>query len=74
MITTENAAEIIQRLGGPTEIAKLCDISAQAVSQWVHNGIPKARRQFLELARPDVFGKPKRAKQATQVTQATQAT
>ena len=68
MTTTENAAEIIQRLGGPTRIAELCDISAQAVSQWVHNGIPKARMQFLELARPDVFGKPKRPKQATSAT------
>lgn len=50
-----NATEIIQRLGGPTKTAELCEVTTQAVSQWQHNGIPKARLKFLELARPDVF-------------------
>lgn len=61
-----NATEIIQRLGGTSKTAALCEVSAQAVSQWNRNGIPKARMQFLQLARPDVFPKPKRAKPAPQ--------
>lgn len=47
-------AQLIDRLGGPVALATLCDVSSQAVSQWKRYGIPKARRQFLRLARPDV--------------------
>lgn len=50
-----NDTEIIQRLGGPTKTAELCEVTTQAVSQWQRNGIPKARLQFLRLARPEVF-------------------
>ncbi|WP_440966118.1 hypothetical protein ACL58G_07780 [Massilia sp. GER05] len=50
-----NATEIIQRLGGVTKTAALCEVTAQAVSQWHRNGIPKAQVKFLRLARPDVF-------------------
>jgi hypothetical protein len=50
-----NATEIIQRLGGPTKAAALCEVTTQAVSQWHRNGIPKAQMKFLRLARPDVF-------------------
>lgn len=50
-----NATEIIQRLGGVTKTAALCEVTAQAVSQWHNNGIPKAQLKFLRLARPDVF-------------------
>lgn len=50
-----NASEIIQRLGGVTKTAALCEVTVQAVSQWHRNGIPKARVKFLRLARPDVF-------------------
>jgi len=47
--------EIIERLGGTTKTAVLCEVSAQAVSQWRLNGIPKAQRKFLRAVRPDVF-------------------
>lgn len=50
-----NATEIIRKLGGPARAAVLFEISIQAVSQWQQNGIPKARLQYLRLARPDVF-------------------
>jgi len=50
-----NATEIIQRLGGTTKTAALCEVTAQAVSQWHANGIPKTQLKFLRLARPDVF-------------------
>ena len=55
------ATEIIERLGGPTKTAAICEVSPQAVVQWRENGIPKAQRKFLLLARPDVF----KRKQAT---------
>lgn len=52
---TMNPNLIIDRLGGTGELAKLCRVSAQAVSQWRWKGIPPARLMFLELLRPDVF-------------------
>lgn len=51
----QNPTEIIQRLGGTTKTAVLCEVSPQAVSQWHENGIPKAQLKFLKLARPDAF-------------------
>jgi hypothetical protein len=50
-----NATELIQRLGGATKTAVLCEVSVQAVSQWRKNGVPKAQLRFLRLKRPDVF-------------------
>lgn len=49
------AIEVIKRLGGNAEAATLCEISPAAVSQWRHNGIPKAQLKFLKAVRPDVF-------------------
>lgn len=65
MFTSE---EIIQRLGGPSEVSKICQCSPQAVSQWfgidhstgVKREIPKARLMYLKLLRPDVFKQPKK--------------
>jgi hypothetical protein len=48
-------SQIIDRLGGTTEVAKLCEVTKGAVSQWRTNGIPKAQRNYLRLLRPDVF-------------------
>jgi hypothetical protein len=50
-----NATEIIQRLGGPTKAAVICEVTVQAVSQWHRNGIPKHQLKFLKLAHPEVF-------------------
>jgi hypothetical protein len=55
---------IIDRLGGPTKVAELCEIKVPSVCEWRHNGIPKARLMYLRLARPDVFGPPTEAKAA----------
>jgi predicted transcriptional regulator len=55
--TTLEPKEVIERLGGNARTAELCEISPGAVSQWVHNGIPKAQLKFIKLARPDVFKK-----------------
>ena len=47
--------KIIDALGGTNSVAELCQVSAQAVSQWRTDGIPKARLMFLELAKPEIF-------------------
>lgn len=48
-------SEIIDRLGGTTEVARICQIKPPSVSEWRVTGIPPARRQYLELLRPDAF-------------------
>jgi len=53
-----NDTEIIDALGGTAAVAALCDVKQPSVSQWRTDGIPKARRQFLELLRPDLFKAP----------------
>ena len=52
----KTASELIDALGGTAATAKLCRVKPPSVSQWRKQGIPGARRQFLELVRPDVFG------------------
>lgn len=48
--------KIIDTLGGATAVARLCGgISPQAVSSWRRAGIPRARRMYLELLRPEAF-------------------
>ena len=49
------ANRAIDLLGGTTKVARLCKIRAPSVSDWRKYGIPSARRQYLELLRPDVF-------------------
>jgi hypothetical protein len=55
--------KIIAALGGTSEVAKLCECTPQAVSQWFgidpetgeQREIPKARLMYLKAVRPDVF-------------------
>lgn len=54
-------SEIIDRLGGTLAVANLCKIKPPSVSDWRKKGIPKARRQFLELLKPAAFRKRRRA-------------
>jgi hypothetical protein len=54
-VNSDDSGKIIDALGGTGEVAKLCEVTDAAVSQWRRDGIPKARLQFLRLARPDVF-------------------
>lgn len=52
-------------MGGTAKVAALCKVSMAAVSQWRDDGIPDARRMYLELKFPHVFPqaeKPKRRK------------
>jgi hypothetical protein len=52
---TPTPTEIIDRLGGISEVARLCEIKPPSVHEWKERGIPKARLMFLKLARPEVF-------------------
>lgn len=52
---TQDPNLIIDRLGGTSETARLCEIEPASVSEWRKNGIPKARLMFLKAVRPDVF-------------------
>ncbi|MEO8391194.1 hypothetical protein [Polaromonas sp.] len=62
-ITPIDDEQIINDLGGPSEVARLCETSPQAVSQWygLHpktkepRHIPNSRLMFLKLVRPNVF-------------------
>lgn len=49
------SSEVIDAMGGTGEVARLCEVSDAAVSQWRKYGIPKAQLKFLRLARPDIF-------------------
>lgn len=51
-------SEIIDELGGTAAVARLCEVSMPSVSEWRRKGIPRARLQFLRIARPDVFKAP----------------
>ena len=52
---TENPNTIIDRLGGTSEVARLCEVKPPSVSEWRHKGIPRAQLKFLKAVRPDVF-------------------
>lgn len=57
-------SDLIDKLGGPAVVARLLEVTPQAVSQWRGKGIPRARMMYLRLVRPDLFPpKPEAAKQ-----------
>ena len=39
--------QIINLLGGVTKVAKMCEVSLPAVSQWKSSGIPRDKLMFL---------------------------
>lgn len=49
--------QIIDALGGTSEVARLCEVTPGAVSQWrdPDKRIPPAQLRFLRAVRPDVF-------------------
>ena len=47
--------KIITALGGTSKVAKMCNVSPAAVSQWRTDGIPDARMMYLRLMHPEVF-------------------
>lgn len=50
-----NDSQIIDQLGGNAALAKLFNVSSQAVSKWRTEGIPDARLMYLRLAYPRIF-------------------
>lgn len=46
----EDHSKLIDMLGGTVEVARLCQVSSQAVSKWRNEGIPHARLMYLRLA------------------------
>jgi len=56
-VKTMNVKTIVDRLGGPAKVARLCGIeTTQAVSMWIKRGeIPDARLMYLRAVRPDIF-------------------
>ncbi len=60
--------EIIKKLGGTVKVARLCECTPQAVSQWFgvdadtgrQRLIPNSRLLYLKAIRPDVFKKSQR--------------
>lgn len=54
-MNTPDPNTIIDRLGGTSETARLCEVKPPSVSEWRKTGIPKAQLKFLKLARPEVF-------------------
>lgn len=64
---------IIDRLGGPSEVSRICGVTPQAVSQWYGIGkvkrkdgteeerersIPQGWLRFLQVTRPGAFKEP----------------
>lgn len=48
-----NTKTLLEQIGGQAAIARECDISDSAVSQWAaEDSIPNARSQYLRLAHP----------------------
>jgi hypothetical protein len=47
--------QIIDSLGGNGAVAKLCEVTPQAVWQWRRDGIPRARLLYLRAIRPEAF-------------------
>lgn len=47
--------DLIDKLGGTTEVARIFGIKPPSVSEWRVSGIPKARLMYLRLLRPEVF-------------------
>ena len=46
---------IIDRLGGTSTVAELCDLRPPSISNWRTAGIPKGWIKFFRSIRPDVF-------------------
>lgn len=50
-----SANDIIDLLGGTSAVARLCEVSPQAISQWRASGIPKPWEKYLRAVKPEVF-------------------
>ena len=62
----QDTSALIDALGGNKKLAKTCDISEQAVSQWRKKGIPDPWMKFFKVKWPKVI---KQFKGESHVTQ-----
>lgn len=58
MDTKHPDSEIIDALGGTVAVARLCKVKPPSVSDWRKEGIPSARRMYLQAVRPEAFEPP----------------
>ncbi len=49
------SSQIIDRLGGTSAVATMCEINPASVSEWRRKDIPKARLMYLRVIRPEAF-------------------
>jgi DNA-binding transcriptional regulator YdaS (Cro superfamily) len=54
-MNTQKSSQIIDRLGGTSEVAKLFGIKPPSVCRWRKSGIPPAREFSLRLMYPELF-------------------
>lgn len=50
-------SEIIDEMGGTSEVARMFEIDPASVSEWRKKGFPKARVMTLRLMRPDLMSR-----------------
>jgi hypothetical protein len=46
---------VIDRLGGTTAVAKICELKPPTVSEWRTLGIPRAWLKYFQIAFPEAF-------------------
>lgn len=52
---TQDPNTIIDNLGGTSAVARIFNISPSSVTGWRTEGIPDARRMYLEVVYPKAF-------------------
>lgn len=60
MTTYHPDEKIISELGGTYAVARIFDIRPPSVTRWKVRGIPRARRMYLEVVYPELFGRPRK--------------
>lgn len=55
----------IDKLGGTVRAAEFFDVKPSSISEWRRTGLPKARKMYLRVMRPDFFGLSKSGKKET---------
>lgn len=53
-MNANQSSSLIDALGGTAKVAKMCEVSPQAVSKWRVIGIPRARLMYLKVKKPRV--------------------
>jgi hypothetical protein len=54
-VTGTKEADVVEKMGGTTAVAKKYGMTTQNVSIWKRKGFPKAWLRVIKLERPDLF-------------------